>query len=229
MNAGYFVVYRNTVMDKKKRVAIIDYQLGNLFSVQQACLHLNIDAFITSDKKEILESEYAILPGVGAFGDAMINLSKLDLISPISDFIASGKPFMGVCLGLQLLFSESEEFGSNKGLNLIEGSVKKFLSTSLQGDRLKVPQIEWNQICETDHNPWKVSPLKSCRNKDYMYFVHSYYVEPQSTNSILSTTSYGGYEYCSSIIRDNIFACQFHPEKSGEHGVEIYKNWFENK
>jgi imidazole glycerol-phosphate synthase subunit HisH len=214
-------------MSNKKKVAIIDYQLGNLFSVKQACLYLDTDAFITTDKNELLNADYAILPGVGAFGDAMNNLQKLDMIEPIKDFIASGKPFMGVCLGLQLLFSESEEFGSNKGLNLIDGTIKKFLPQTTAGEVLKVPQIEWNQVYETPHQAWKGSPLRTCNSGDYMYFVHSYYVQPSSNEFVLSETSYGGYRYCSSVMKKNIFASQFHPEKSGLHGVAIYKNWLD--
>jgi len=212
-------------MSYKKKVAIIDYQLGNLFSVRQACLYLNTDATVTTDRTELLQADCAILPGVGAFGDAMRNMERLDLIEPIKDFIASGKPFMGVCLGLQLLFTESEEFGRNKGMNLIEGSVKKFASTEADGQVLKVPQIAWNQVQEPTVGAWRQSPLKSCTNGDYMYFVHSYYVQPQTAENVLSVTEYGGYTYCSSVIKNNIFACQFHPEKSGLRGIDIYKNW----
>lgn len=215
-------------MNNKKKIAIIDYELGNLFSVKQACIYLDMDANITTDKNKLLEADYAILPGVGAFGDAMKNLHQLDLVEPIKDFIAAGKPFMGVCLGLQLLFSESEEFGNTRGLNLIEGVTKKFKPSDTDGRVLKVPQIEWNQIYETANNTWKLSPLESCTDGDYMYFVHSYYVQPESKHYVLSTTKYGGFAYCSSVIDKNIFACQFHPEKSGLHGVDIYKNWFES-
>jgi len=213
-------------MENGKKVAIIDYQLGNLFSVKQACTYLGYDAEIVTDGQELQGADYAILPGVGAFGDAMKNLSKMDLIGPMKDFIAAGKPFMGVCLGLQLLFTESEEFGNNKGLNFIEGTVKKFPPKNTDNEVLKVPQIEWNQIFETQQQPWNKSPLKSCRNGDYMYFVHSFYVQPQSGEAILSRTTYGGMTYCSSVFHGNIFACQFHPEKSGRYGVEIYRNWF---
>ena len=216
-------------MSKEKKIAIIDYQLGNLFSVRQACHYLGENAIITTDKNELLNADYAILPGVGAFGDAMNNLSKFDLIAPIKDFIASGKPFMGVCLGLQLLFTESEEFGTSRGLNLIEGVVKKFSSSQTDGNVLKVPQIEWNQVYETPNNAWHDSPLKACQSGDYMYFVHSYYVQPEAEKYELSTTQYGGYTYCSSVIKNNIFACQFHPEKSGLHGIEIYESWFDKK
>ena len=213
--------------DMQRKVAIVDYQLGNLFSVRQACLHLGHNAVITTDPNELLDADCAILPGVGAFGDAMKNLHRLDLVEPIKEFIVTGKSFMGICLGLQLLFSESEEFGNSKGLNLIEGVVKKFPAKDVKGKTLKVPQIAWNQIDETNNNPWNNSPLASCQSGDYMYFVHSYYVQPGSSDRVLSMTTYGGHVYCSSIIWNNIFACQFHPEKSGMHGVEIYKNWFE--
>ena len=209
------------------KVAIIDYQLGNMFSVKQACEFLGYEASITSSSKELEQADYAILPGVGAFGDAMKNMERLDLVEPIRDFIAAGKPFMGVCLGLQLLFTESEEFGSYKGLNVVDGMVKKFPPQATDGQQLKVPQIEWNQIYESK-NGWKKSPLQQCTNGDYMYFVHSYYVEPADEKLVLSETVYGGLRYCSSIIKDNIFACQFHPEKSGQHGVDIYKTWFNN-
>jgi len=212
-------------MNSRKKIAIIDYQLGNLFSVKQACAYLGEDPVITTNKEEILGADYVILPGVGAFGDAMHNLESLDLVKPIKEFIASGKPFMGVCLGLQLLFTESEEFGRSKGLNLIEGVVKKFQSSYTNGNALKVPQIEWNQIYETSNNSWQQSPLKVCERGDYMYFVHSYYVAPQEDQYILSTTKYGEYTYCSSVIKNNIFACQFHPEKSGKIGLEIYKKF----
>jgi glutamine amidotransferase len=210
-----------------KQVAIIDYQLGNMFSVQQACEYLGYSASITTDKNEILNADYAILPGVGAFGDAMQNLHSLDLVSVIKDYIAAGKPFMGVCLGLQLLFTESDEFGNFKGLNIIEGVVQKFPDKNKRNEKLKVPQIEWNQIYELNDKGWQNTPLQNCQNGDYMYFVHSFFVLPQQKNVVLTTTEYGDLKYCSSIQAKNVFACQFHPEKSGEHGVDIYKTWFD--
>ena len=208
-----------------KKIAIIDYQLGNLFSVQQACLYLGYDAKITSDPFDIVNADYAILPGVGAFADSMVNMKKLDLIEPIKDFVASGKPFMGICLGLQLLLTESEEFGNSKGLNLIEGVVKKFSNRDTKGDVLKVPQIAWNQIYESNENAWENTPLSICKQGDYMYFVHSFYAQPISSEVILSTTNYGGHHNSSSVQKDNVFACQFHPEKSGQYGIKIYENW----
>lgn len=211
----------------KPKVAIIDYQMSNLFSVEHACSFVDLDAKITFDKKEIANADAAILPGVGAFGDAMKNLERLDLLSTIHEFIASGKPFMGVCLGLQLLFSESEEFGTHTGLGIIPGKVVKFPNQTQTGQRLKVPQIGWNTI----HAPvertsaWEDSPLRTLRDGEFMYFVHSFYVQPEKKEHILSLTTYEDLEYCSSIMKENVFATQFHPEKSGPEGINIYRNW----
>ncbi len=208
-----------------RKIAIIDYKSSNLFSVQNACDYGGLDATITSDKKCIKAADAAILPGVGAFADAMKKLKKLDLIEPIKAFIHSGKPFMGVCLGLQLLFTESEEFGLCKGLNMIQGQVRKFPLQSEDGKKIKVPQIGWNKITKTNDSDG--SPLKNVVDGAFMYFVHSYYVEPADNTCILTKTNYEGIEYCSSVLYENIFATQFHPEKSAQNGVEIYQAWAE--
>lgn len=203
------------------KVAIVDYQLSNLFSVKHAFDYLKIDSEITSDKSVISTSDAAILPGVGAFGDAMNNLKKLGLIDTIKEFIASNKPFMGVCLGMQLLFSESEEFGIHQGLNVTSGKVIRFAS---KDKKIKVPQIGWNQILKASKS-WDNSPLKNIKNSEFMYFVHSYYVIPQDKSIILSETTYEGIRYCSSLLKNNVFATQFHPEKSGLAGIKIYRDW----
>lgn len=210
-------------MSQNKKVTIIDYQLGNLFSVKQACDTIGISATISSDSKDIEEADAIILPGVGAFIEAMNNLDKLDLVNPIKDYVGAGKPIFGICLGLQLLFSESEEFGSGKGLDIIPGLIKKFPAMK-NGKKIKVPQIAWNQVYE-DKKSLANSPLKDLTAREFMYFVHSYYVEPLEESSVLTKTNYEGLEYCSSIIENNIFATQFHPEKSSEKGLSIYKNW----
>lgn len=203
------------------KVAIIDYQLSNLFSVKHAFDYLSIDSEITSDKSVISKCDAAILPGVGAFGDAMNNLKQLDLINLIKDFVLRGKPFMGVCLGMQLLFSQSEEFGIHKGLSLVKGKVKKF---SGKKNVIKVPQIGWNQIFQVKQS-WDNSPLKETKNNEFMYFVHSYYVLPEDQNVVLSDTIYEDIRYCSGLLSENLFAAQFHPEKSGPEGIKIYRNW----
>ncbi|MCU0440307.1 MAG: imidazole glycerol phosphate synthase subunit HisH [Raineya sp.] len=204
------------------KVIIVDYQAGNLFSVLNACLKVGINAEITSDKNKIVSADGIILPGVGAFGESMNNLEKLDLVNPIKDFVSSGKPFLGVCLGLQLLFEESEEFGVTKGLGLVEGVVKKFKSPDKS---IKIPQIGWNTIQKPPHADWQQTPLTDIAENSFMYFVHSFYVEPSNHKDIISETTYEGKKYCSSIQKNNIFATQFHPEKSADLGLRMYKNW----
>jgi imidazole glycerol-phosphate synthase subunit HisH len=210
----------------RKKVAIIDYKLGNLFSVQQACLYCGVDAIITNNANEILNADYAILPGIGSFGNAMENLHKMDLIKPIHDFVDSNKPLMGVCLGLQLLFTESEELGSFKGLDIVNGVVTRFPTVKQDSYFLKVPQIQWNKIRKPSENRWDNTPLIACEEEDYMYFVHSFYVIPEKPEEQLSKTVYGDINYCSSIQVRNVSAFQFHPEKSGLKGLSIYKNFF---
>ncbi|WP_347174848.1 imidazole glycerol phosphate synthase subunit HisH [Polaribacter uvawellassae] len=212
----------------KARVSIIDYGIGNLFSVLKACEFVGINPEITNNIERIMSSDAIILPGVGAFNDAMKNLHKLDLVNPIIDFANSGKPLMGVCLGMQLLLTESEEFGNTKGLGVFEGTCKRFPEKNMNV-KVKVPQITWNSI----HSPPKTNffkkntPLEEIKNGEYMYFVHSYYANLANKEEILSTTNYGGIEYCSSINKNNIFAFQFHPEKSGVEGLNIYKKFNE--
>lgn len=209
--------------NNNNEIVIIDYQLGNLFSVKHACIKVGLNPKITSNKKDVLEADTLILPGVGAFGDAMENLKKLDLISPLKDKVKMGTPLFGICLGLQLLFEESEEHGINKGLGLISGTVKKIPNT-IENRRIKVPNIGWNRIYNQNKEEWNNSTLNSVEEGSFMYFVHSYYVKPENANDILTFTKYEGLEYCSSIKKDNISAFQFHPEKSGNEGLKIYNN-----
>lgn len=210
----------------EKRVLIIDYKLGNLFSVKQALTNIGLNAKITSNADEIEFADALVLPGVGAFGDAMNNLQELNLINQIKQFIQTGKPFLGICLGLQLLFAESEEFGRTKGLGIVKGTVKRFYNTNKEGETRKVPQIGWNQIKKPIGTSWYNTPLQNIRDGEFMYFVHSFYVDPEEAVA-LTQTNYDGQIYVSSILKDNIFACQFHPEKSSGEGIKIYNNWAE--
>jgi glutamine amidotransferase len=213
-------------MDKIE-VSIIDYGMGNLFSVQQACEYAGLTALITSDKEMIMKSDAVVLPGVGAFGDAIDNLKERDLISPIKEFIASKRLFVGICLGMQLLMSESDEFGKHKGLGIIDGSVVKFPARNSTDQRIKVPQVGWNSIClprSSSEGHWHKTPLSGFKNGEFMYFVHSYYTVPVNPETILCVTDYEGTEYPSGILWRNVFACQFHPEKSGPEGIRIYRN-----
>lgn len=205
-------------------VAIIDYGMGNIFSVKQACEQVGLDAVITCNKDEILNASGAILPGVGAFGDAMENLRKNGLIPVITDFIARGKPFMGICLGMQLLLSESDEFGLHKGLGIIAGRVTRFKNLGWNRMSVKIPQVGWNRIFPLS-TKWADSLLSGISEGEYMYFNHSFYCMPENVQFSLAVTDYEGTEYCSSLEKDNVFATQFHPEKSAEYGIKIYENW----
>lgn len=209
----------------KKKVVIIDYGHGNLYSINQVCIHLGYKPIISSDEKEILSADSLILPGVGAFKVAMDELANKDLIEPIKEFVKKGNNMMGVCLGMQLLFETSEEFGINNGLGLINGNVKKF-SSSINGKKIRIPQIGWNKIFEDKSiNKWENTPLKEITKEDYMYFIHSYYANPSDAKDILSFSNYQDIKYCTSVQKENIFGFQFHPEKSAEKGITIYKNF----
>jgi glutamine amidotransferase len=211
-------------VNKKPKITLVNYQTNNLFSIQQACSHVGSETEIASDWRGIEKAEALILPGVGAFGDAMKNLNRLGMSEAIKDFVSSGRPLMGICLGLQMLFSESEEFGVHHGLGLIPGKVIRFSGRGTGGEVVKVPHTGWSRIYE-DERGWEGTPMGSLENGEYMYFVHSFYVVPGDTACTISKTSYGGVEYCSAILSDNIFATQFHPEKSGEAGLSIYRQW----
>ena len=206
-------------------VAIIDYGLGNLFSINNACKLVGLNTIITSDINKISKADALILPGVGAFGDAINSLNENNLTQTIYEFVRTGKPFLGICLGMQLLFSESEEFGSHKGLDLIKGKVVKFPPFNKVGESIRVPQIQWNQIYAEDINRWNESPLKNISEGTYMHFVHSYYAIPEENNNILTYTEYEGIRYTSAVMKDNIIGIQYHPEKSAEAGINIYRNW----
>ncbi len=206
-------------------IAIVDYQLGNLFSVKHACKRLGYEPEITSDPERVYGADAVILPGVGAFKAAMDNLTHSGLAEAITTVVRQGKPFMGVCLGMQLLFETSEEFEASAGLGLLPGRVEKLPADPERN--VKVPQIAWNTIARPQgRESWSDTPLAAVDERAYMYFVHSYYVRPTRAEDRLTETTYGGFTYCSAVSRDNIFATQFHPEKSGETGLMIYANWF---
>jgi glutamine amidotransferase len=216
----------NTADSERLNVAIVDYEMGNLFSVSRACAAAGMDAAITSEKRDILAADAVIIPGVGAFGDAMTTLQRLDLVSVLRDLAQRGTPLAGICLGLQLLMTESEEFGRHRGLDIIPGTVRRLRSASSEGRNLKVPQVGWNRISPPASRAggWNGTVLEDIPEGEFMYFVHSYFVEPESHDLVLSATRYGELEFCSSIQSENLFACQFHPERSGPVGMQIYDN-----
>lgn len=203
------------------KIAIIDFKLSNLYSVAHACEYVGLDATITSDPQDIKNADSLILPGVGAFADAMKNLKNLGLVDPILNHVTQKKPFMGVCLGMQLLFESSEEFGNHKGLGVFPGKVVKFPDQNPAGKNIRVPHIGWDKISIR-----KKSPIfKGFKDGDFMYFVHSYFVKTNSSDIIAATTDYDGVEFVSAVARDNVFAVQFHPEKSGIKGPLLYSNF----
>lgn len=205
-----------------KRVVIVDYESGNLFSVFHACRLLGLDPVITKDPVEFQHADGVILPGVGAFGDAMQHLENSGIADAVKEYISQQKPFLGICLGMQLLFDESEEFGSSKGLGLIKGKVRKF---RYDDPSVKIPHVGWNQLSKPAAADWNSSWLKDVKDGDYMYFVHSYFVDPVDENDVFAVTDYEGKSFCAAVKKNNIFATQFHPEKSGHTGMSILKEF----
>ena len=212
-------------MNKPYKIAVIDYRMSNMFSIKNALTVLGFDVEVTSDYSTIVSCDGAILPGVGSFPEAMKHIKELKLDVSINDFIASGKPFLGICLGFQLLFNKSDEFEDTFGLGILSGEVKSF---SALNNKIRVPHVGWNNIKKKQIPNIKnnFDPLKKFNVQEYFYFVHSFYVEPEDTEDIYTTTEYGGYNFCSSILKENIFACQFHPEKSGKKGAGILSEIF---
>jgi len=204
------------------RIAIIDYDLGNIRSILSAFKNQGASIFLTNNKHEILQSDGVILPGVGAFKHGMDSLKKYDLVDTINEYIQTGKPFMGICLGMQMLFDESEEFGNTLGLGLIPGKVIKLPTKDVNSEKL--PHISWNELSCVE-NKWFGTILEDLNEGTDMYFVHSFVAQPENEGNILSSTEYSGYSFCSSVIKDNIYGCQFHPEKSGKDGLKIINNF----
>lgn len=206
------------------RVQIIDYKLGNLFSIQQACHQAGLNPFVSADPDKLRHADGIILPGVGAFGNAMDSLRKLSFVDALNDVVLAGKPLMGICLGMQLLFDESEEFGNHAGLQFLSGKIRKLPGQVENGRRLRVPNVGWNRI-HPDVNVADHHILSGIPDGAFMYFVHSYYADPANSADQLLTTDYGSICYCCGAQRDNILGLQFHPEKSGPCGLRFYENW----
>ncbi len=196
-------------------IAIIDYGMGNLRSVEKGFEKVGVEVQVTNKPEVVKAADGVVLPGVGAFKDCMGELTKLNLTDAVVESIKSGKPYLGICLGFQILFSESEEFGHCKGLNIFKGKVPRFPESEL-----KVPQMGWNEL----NIKQECQLLKDIPEKSYFYFVHSYYVAPDDSSIILTTTDYG-IEFTSAIWKDNVYGVQFHPEKSQDLGLKVLKNF----
>lgn len=197
-------------------IAVIDYDAGNIRSVEKAITALGYEVECTRNKESILQAEKVILPGVGAFGDAMEKLHRYELVETIHKVVEAGTPFLGICLGLQLLFDESEESPGVQGLGLLKGKILRFDDSI----GMKVPQIGWNDL----QFPRKGRLFEGLEEKPYVYFVHSYYLQAKEEEIVTATAEYG-VRIHASVEKDNLFACQFHPEKSSETGLKILENF----
>ncbi len=197
-------------------IAIIDYDAGNVKSVEKALQFLGQDVVLTRDKEILLKAEKVILPGVGAFGNAMEKLKQYGLVEIIHEIVNKGTPFLGICLGLQLMFESSEESPGVEGLGLLKGRIIRIP----EKDGLKVPQIGWNDLAF----PKESRLFNGFQGGEYVYFVHSYYLQADSESDVAATTEYGVHIHAA-VEHDNIFACQFHPEKSAEVGLKILENF----
>jgi imidazole glycerol-phosphate synthase subunit HisH len=209
------------------KIAIIDYQMGNLRSVQKAIEHVGGSASITADPKLILAADKVILPGVGAFGDCMNELRTRGLLDAIRDFVGTERPFLGICLGLQVLFDFGDEGGRQAGLGIIPGEVVRFQ----RPQEVKVPHMGWNVVlprsCSDSQNAAAKGDLLAGVSQDrHFYFVHSYYAVPKNESDIWLEADYGG-KFCAAIRRGNLYATQFHPEKSQANGLQLLRNFKE--
>ena len=199
-------------------IAIIDYDAGNIRSVEKAMAKLGQEVWITRDRERIMNADKVILPGVGSFGDAMAHLREYNLVEVIKDVVAEKKPFLGICLGLQLLYESSEETPGVEGLGILKG---KILKIPEQKD-LKIPHMGWNSL----HLQNDGRLFRGIGQNPYVYFVHSYYLKAEEEETVKATTEYS-VNIHASVEKDNVFACQFHPEKSGDLGLQILKNFAE--
>ena len=199
-------------------VAIIDYGVGNLRSVEKAFAAVGVDAVVTGDKQELLTAERLVLPGVGAFGTCMSEFERHGLMDLVLARVEQGTPLLGVCVGMQMLFEESSEFGKTKGLGLLKGSVDRF------NENLVVPHVGWNQVVKRSEHPLLANVL----TETFFYFVHSYYCEPADESAVAGETDYG-IRFCSVIAKGNVCGVQFHPEKSQNAGLQLLKNFANQK
>lgn len=209
--------------DSMKQAVIIDYGIGNVFSVARALEQCGAEPLLTADRKTILKATHVILPGVGAFADGMSELNARGLVEPIKQYTAGGRPFLGICLGMQMLLKSTEEFGIHQGLGLIPGEVKQIPKVGKNGVPHKIPHIGWNKIIQLNGGDPLLDDV--CMESFYGYFVHSFTAWPVSEKNRLADSDYNGCRI-SAIIRDGrIYGCQFHPEKSGETGLTVIRNF----
>ncbi len=207
------------------KIAVIDYGAGNLFSIARALEHCGATPVFTADPDSLRKADRAILPGVGAFGDGMAALRQASLSAAIAELAAAGNPVLGICLGMQMLFDASEEFGDHTGLALIPGRVLPLPRTRADGAPQKVPHIGWNDLCEPAPGRWAGTPLAAIAPGTSAYFVHSFAAVPADGRDAIATCVYGGHAITAAVQRDNVCGCQFHPERSGPAGLSIIRQF----
>lgn len=207
-----------------KKVSIIDYGMGNLLSMQRALEKNGAQVSVATTPEEILLADRLVLPGVGAFPDGMAELNTRGMISAIHEYVKTGKILLGVCLGMQMLFDESEEIQATTGLGLIKGRVIKLPEMQANGQLNKVPHVAWSQIYPTE-NSWENTFLRTTQPGTFMYFVHSFYAVPDNENSILAQSPFGDIQFCAAARSENVWGTQFHPEKSGEEGLKLLRKF----
>ncbi|MBI4778852.1 imidazole glycerol phosphate synthase subunit HisH [Candidatus Falkowbacteria bacterium] len=206
----------------KPKIVIIDYGVGNLYSLIRVFKFFGIEAIIAEEADGLERADGIILPGVGSFKAGMRGLKTRGLIEKIKDIARSDKPILGICLGAQIMLTEGHEFGNFKGLDIIKGKVVHF---PVLADKEKVPHVGWNTVSPLKDNAWPGTIFNSFNEADQVYFVHSYVLEPEDKEDILALTAYGGQTFCSAVKKGNIYGCQFHPEKSGPAGLKIIENF----
>ena len=210
----------------KKDVAVVDYGIGNLLSVKRGLEHCGADVIVTSDKKNILKASRVVLPGVGAFADGMRGLKEAELLEVVCEVASRGKPLMGICLGMQMLLDESEEFGLSKGLGLIPGKVIPIPKLDTNNNTHKIPHIGWSELSIPKHKKeWNSDLMNLTHPGDSVYFVHSFMAQVNHKEHEIANCYYGGISISAVIGVDNIYGCQFHPEKSGEVGLKMLKSF----
>lgn len=210
-------------------VTIIDYGIGNLLSVARVFEYCNASVILTDDARSIAEADYLVLPGVGAFSDGMNGLRERGIVDPIKEFVAKERPFLGICLGMQMMLDKSDEFGSSSGLGLIPGSVVAIPPAGNDGTPHKIPHIGWNELhLPESRSSWQGTILADISPGACGYFVHSYTAVPCDPVHRLADSDYNGRQISSAIQKGNMFGCQFHPEKSGEVGHRIIKKFIES-
>jgi glutamine amidotransferase len=208
------------------KVTIIDYGIGNLLSVQRAFEKCEAEVLVTSDVKIIEASDRLVLPGVGAFADGIQGLKDYKVYDAVLNYLTKQRPFLGICVGMQMLFDEADEFGIHEGLKIISGKVSKISETDSNGKKHKIPHIGWNNLKHPKNNiHWNNSILSKIEENDSVYFVHSYAGNPTDEKVRLADTYYNGVKILAALQKDHIFGCQFHPEKSGDVGMNILKGF----